>query len=272
LLLIGCTKEDSGDGGAENGTTSGSFRTSCGTVSNGDLQNPVDPSDGIKGQIRYIGPNLVSLTLATGEQLIKLHGLDTPYQEWQKSGAETLIQSLISEGEGYFFAAGSDCPAILNDGGRGVLGQVFSATGKSFSESLIKRGYANPSYDSCGGDLISSCYSALEEETSNEIAGDLEAFLWKPVSDSNGKLAIHTSPYDTVVIVNGEQGANQGAGNGYGSLARFGKPGCAYGAATVRVVNEKGAAYLFNGKPEIKIPDGCSRWKMVGSSLQRNVK
>jgi hypothetical protein len=95
---------------------------------------------------------------------------------------------------------------------------------------------------------------------------------WKPLSDSTGKLAIHTSPYDTIVIVNGETGTNQGPGNGYGSLARFNKPGCAYGAATVRVVNERGAAYMFNGQSEIKIADGCSRWKRVGNSLQRNVK
>jgi hypothetical protein len=276
VLLSGCTKEDSGgssgDSGSDTEAATGNFRTSCGTVVNGELENPVDPGDGVRGALTYIGPNLISIALKSGPQLIKLHGLDEPYEDWKRSGAETLIKSLIDEGDGYLYSPGADCGFRLSDGGQGVIGQVFSASGKSFSESLIKSAYANLGYDSCQGGLISSCYSALEEETSNEIAGELEAFLWKPVSDSTGKLAIHTSPYDTIVIVNGETGTNQGPGNGYANLARFNKPGCAYGAATVRVVNERGAAYMFNGQPEIKIPDGCSRWKKVGNSLQRNVK
>jgi hypothetical protein len=276
LLSTGCTKDDSGgsggNGNPSDGGATGNFRTSCGTVLNGSLQNPVDPGDGVSGPLRYIGPNLISIELRTGPQLVKLHGLDEPYEDWKRSGAEALLNSLISEGNGYYYSAGVDCAFSLSDGGRGVIGHLFSATGKSFSESLIKKGYANPRYDSCNGDLISSCYTALAEETANEIAGEIEAFLWKPISDSTGKLAIHTSPYDTIVIVNGETGTNQGSGNGYGSLARFSKPGCAYGAATVRVVNERGAAYLFNGQSEIKIPNGCDRWKKVGNSLQRNVK
>ena len=57
-------------------------------------------------------------------------------------------------------------------------------------------------------------------------------------------------------------GTNQGPGNGYGSLARFSQPGCAYGAnVQVKVIDERtGAAYTFNGSDTITIPNGCNRY------------
>ncbi len=276
VSLLACTKEDNSSsddsGGASGGQAVGDFRTNCGTVFNGSLENPVDPDDGQRGALRYIGANLISIKLKTGEQLIKLHGLDAPYEEYKKRGAETVINELIAEGDGYFYLAEKGCEVTLGDGGRGVIGHVYSARGTSFTESLINKGYANVGYDSCQGSLISSCYAALEEEVSKEIAGDLEEFLWKPVSDSNGKLAIHSSPYDTTVIVNGETGTNQGSGNGYGSLARFGKPGCGYGTARVRVVNAEGAAFLYKGQAEFTIPDGCRRWKLKNGTISPDTK
>jgi hypothetical protein len=275
LCLSGCTKDDSGSDTPESpagGGAIGNFRTNCGTVFNGSLENPVDPDDGQRGALRYIGANLVSIKLKTGDQLIKLHGLDAPYEEFKRRGAETVINELIAEGDGFFYKAERDCDVTLDDGGQGIIGHIFSARGTSFSETLINKGYAKVGYDSCQGSLISSCYSALEEEVSNEIAGELEEFLWKPVSDSNGKLAVHSSPYETTVIVNGETGTNQGPGNGYGSLARFTKSGCAYGAARVRVVNSEGAAFLYKGQAEFTIPDGCQRWKLKNGTISPDRK
>lgn len=275
ILSVGCTKEDSGgdDSTGETSSAQGEFRTSCGTVFNGTLENPVSAEDGTRGVLSYMGPNLVSIKLKSGDQLIKLHGLDVPWEDYKRSGAESVMQKLIAEGDGYFFKAAPDCSVTLDDGGEGVIGHVFSATGKSFTEALLKSGYADPGYDSCGGSLVGSCYRALEEEVSAEIAGEVTAFLWKPASDSNGKLAIHTSPSGTTIKISGEIGANQGGGNGFGSLARFSKPGCAYGSdVRVEVVDENGAAYLYKGEKFITIPNGCQRWKLKNGTISPDKK
>lgn len=276
ILSIGCTKEDTGgsdEATTDTGSSTSEFRTSCGTVFNGVLENPVSAKSGTRGTLRYIGPNLVSIALKSGDQLIKLHGLDVPYEDYKRSGAQSVMEKLIAEGDGYLFMAEPECAVTLDDGGEGVIGHVFSATGKSFTEALLKSGYADPGYDSCGGSLVSSCYRALEEETSAEIAGEVTEFLWKPVSDSNGKLAVHSSPYGTTIRVNGEVGANQGGGNGYGSLARFNKPGCSYGGnVRVEVLDENGAAYLYKGEKFITIPDGCQRWKLKNGTISPDKK
>ena len=272
LNLAGCTKE-SDDNGSTGQATAGELRTDCGTVFNGQINNPPKASKAQVGSVRFIGSNLVSMKLKDGEQLIKLHGLGTPYEDYKNSGARTVITELAAEGDALFYIATEDCQVTLSDGGKGVIGHVFSAQGKSFSETLIKKGYAQVSSDSCQGNLISTCYSALEDQTAQTIAGELTEFLWKPVSDSNGKLAVHTGPYGTSVIVNGETGANQGGGNGFGSLARFSKPGCSYGAnVKVQVVNENGASYYYKGQPFITIPNGCQRYKIKGGTLAPDKK
>lgn len=272
LSLVGCTKESDGNNSSAP-AAAGELRTDCGTVFNGQINNPPKASKAQVGPVRFIGANLVSMKLKDGEQLIKLHGLGAPYEDYKNSGAKTVINELAAEGDALFYIATPDCSVTLNDGGKGVIGHVFSAKGKSFSETLIKKGYAQVSSDSCQGSLISTCYSALEEQTAQTIAGDLTEFLWKPVSDSNGKLAIHTGPYGTTVVVNGETGRNQGGGNGFGSLARFNKPGCAYGAnVKVQVLSENGASYLYKGQPFITIPNGCQRYKIKGGTLAPDQK
>ena len=272
LSLTGCTKE-SDDNNSSAPATAGELSTDCGTVFNGQLTNPPKASKAQVGPVRFIGANLVSMKLKDGEQLIKLHGLGAPYEDYKTSGARTVINELAAEGDALFFIATPDCSVTLNDGGTGVIGHVFSAKGKSFSETLIKKGYAQVSSDTCQGSLISACYSALEDQTSQTIAGELTEFLWKPASDSTGKLAVHSGPYGATVIVNGETGTNQGGGNGFGSLARFNKPGCAYGAnVKVKVVNESGAAYLYQGQPFVTIPNGCQRYKIKGGTLAPDKK
>lgn len=272
LCLTGCTK-DPNDSNSSSPAAAGELRTDCGTVFKGQRNNPIKASKAQVGPVKFIGSNLVSIRLKDGEQLVKLHGLGTPYEDYKNSGARTVINELASEGDALLYMATEDCAVTLNDGGRGVIGHVFSAKGKSFSETLIKKGYAQVSSDSCQGALISECYTALEEQTAQTIAGELTEFLWKPVSDSNGKLAVHTGPYDTNVIVSGETGKNQGGGNGFGSLARFSKPGCSYGAnVRVQVLNQNGAAYFYKGQPFITIPNGCQRYKIKGGTLAPDSK
>lgn len=69
-------------------------------------------------------------------------------------------------------------------------------------------------------------------------------FLWKPVSDSDGKLVVLTDAGNDLSLVDLntgqtiEQGTNKGASNGYGATVRFSQPGSAY--SNVAVVNEAG--------------------------------
>lgn len=80
-------------------------------------------------------------------------------------------------------------------------------------------------------------------------------FLWKPISDSTGKLAIHL-PVGSAgpISVNGETGAYGGYGNGNRYLGRFSKPGSAYGM---------NVPVSYPGLSGI-IPDGSKRWEGAG--------
>lgn len=101
--------------------------------------------------------------------------------------------------------------------------KIILPTLLAISLSACTESSSSDSADGCGSETISPCLNALQE--SDPItAGELDTFLWKPQADSDNNLAIHTGPSRTTVTVNGEVGINQGAGNGYGSLARFSKP------------------------------------------------
>lgn len=276
ILAITCTaactqpgeenQKSAGGGGAA--IPSGAFSTNCGTVVNGKLRNPPSPSDGFKSPVKVLGPNLLSINLPTGPLMVKLHNLGAPSNNAKASAAMRTLEDLATGEEGIFIPADSECSSALGSKTSGALGQVFTASGRSYSEALIARGQSQVSTDPCGGSLLKTCYEALEEDTAEKVAGEIGKLLWKPVSDSTGKLAVHSAPYGASVKVNGELGVDQGAGNGYGSLARFSKPGCAYGNnVQVQVFNSKGAAYTFNGATTITIPSGCSRTCLVGGTI-----
>lgn len=83
-------------------------------------------------------------------------------------------------------------------------------------------------------------------------------FLWKPASDSNGKLAIHTpnNLHVTSITVGGETKTKpDGIGNGFRPLWRFGKAGGSYGAPVpVAMKLADGRDYTAT------IPNGGQRW------------
>jgi hypothetical protein len=206
------------------------------------------------------------------EQLIKLHGIDVPALGSQRAVAQEVIASLSLQGDGYFYAAEPDCSINLEDGTQGIVGHLFSANGKSFAEELIKKNAAIVSTDVCQGFKVSPCYRALAEQSIPptptieipEYEGPATAkgfILWKPISDSDGRLAVHSVPYGTSVRVEGEMGRNQGGGNGYGSLARFRKTGCSYGKnVKLELILSGGEKHTFKDKTFATIPDGCRRW------------
>lgn len=277
LTASGCTQEDSGDDSSgpsgenqQEAPNLRNLRTSCGTVFNGEMFNPIESGEARRGTVRAIGPNMVAMKTKRGEDIIKLHGIEPSGDSQMDAQAEALIAELSSEGEAYFYLAEPECTFALDDGQEGLVGHLFSARGKSFGEQLIRKGLVDVSLDICRGSLISSCYRALAEEAAPTptpfpiFQGPPTAkgfMLWKPVSDNDGRLAIHTVPYGTSVRVIGETGSNHGPGNGYGSLARFRRDGCDYGRnVKVELILSDGSKHMFGDKSFAVIPDGCSRW------------
>lgn len=268
ICSVGCVKKED-DSSSTSGSTAPSkpFHTDCGTVVNSSLKNPVDPKDGVRGTVTVVGGNLLIMKPEKGgDVLIKLHALGVPSSQSIQSAATNTLKEYSKE-PAVFFPAGKTCTTRV-DTATGTVGQVFTASGKSYSEKLLNDGYARVESDGCDASLIYACYQALEEEAARNYAGEVEAFLWKPISDSNGKLAIHASPADTIITVNGEGGQDFSGGNGYANLARFSKPGCSYGKnVTVKLTNSKGAPYRLAGKTSITIPDGCQRYCVRNGSL-----
>lgn len=264
LSILGCVKED--DTSSSESSTK-PFRTDCGTVSNSSLENPANAKDGVRGTVKVIGANLLIMKPETGgDILVKLHAIGAPSSQSIQTAAQRVLSELAKE-PAVFFPAGKTCTTRV-DSATGTVGQLFTASGKSYSERLLNEGYGRVESDGCDSSLIYSCYEALAEEASKNNAGEVEAFLWKPVSDSNGKLAIHATPADTVISVNGETGQDFSGGNGYANLARFSKPGCSYGKnVTIKLTNSKGVPYRFAGKSSITVPDGCQRYCIRNGSL-----
>lgn len=245
--------------------------TNCGVVQGDSVSSTVSSEDGIPirvqtvsgtNQVIYYEENDPEATL----RLLKLQGI---------SGAETgesnfAIQFLEENTGGrlYLFLADDDCEAVVDGGGIANVGTLVNSAGISINEELIRSGFvAVEQSDLCKIEQISSCLNALKE-SSPITAGELDELLWKPNSDSDGRLAVHSGPSNTTVIVNGEVGMNQGGGNGYGSLARFSQSGCNYGSARVQVIDgNSGLPYSVNGSATLVIPNGCQRTCLSGGVL-----
>ena len=272
FALPGCQKP-SDDGESSGGTNPSSGRpiennaevtTDCGVVMDGDLHNPIERSDGEIVRVdEVLGNNLVVIQgtgpNAGGPRLLKLHGLGAGPKD-RSQAAMNMIESL-SSGTAFYYQAAKDCTTTLEGGGQGTIGQLISRDGKSFSESLVKSGLADvDSADACGGDKIAACLSALKG-TGIESKGEMRDFLWKPVSEKDGKLIIHELHCNATALVNGTPLTYYGSGNGRCGTYRSSKPGCAYGAnIKVEVIDKAtGRPYSHNGQPFVMIPNGCNR-------------
>ena len=266
VCCAGCRKDSHGSkggGGSNNDPTvnKGDFLTSCGTVVNGELKNPVASKDGIRVTTEVLTPSQIIGTMSDGGKiLIKLHGIKDGSSKFL-AAATAKLKAIAGDGQAIFFKAGEDCTTTVSGGGVATVGSLFTLAGKSYAEELIASGYATLAYnDYCGGSLISNCYDSLQEDAP-KVGDVLTKFLWKPEADKDGKLVVLVSTYNAKVVVNGETLNNTGASNGYGSTARGTRNGCAYGAnPRVRVYTSKDEIVLFpNGQAEYVIPNGCQR-------------
>lgn len=252
LFALSCSSS-----GSSNDDESGSVDpTTCGTIVKGSYKNPVSDGDGeVVFFVSAPKSNLLIVQNQSGQDFqIRLLGITDEPQN-KLFVARDIISGFASDGLLFVPAGCTDTSA-----GNAQIGSVFNRIGRNLVESLVTAGVAtaNPS-DICGGAQIGQCLITISN--SDPInSGPLSSFLWKPVSDSDGNLAIHTGPFGTTVLLNGVAGRNQGPGNGYGSLARFPKPGCAYGGVRIEVVDSQGLPYTVGGKTSFTVPSPCGRF------------
>ena len=266
LGIAGCTKSggsDDGDAGDSGGTPSGEsgqITTDCGIVSTGQRFNPISQSQGVQVGVEPTGSNLLIVTIPEGRLLLKLQGL-YPVDDYLASGAMAKLNELAAAGRPWFFQAAPDCSVTLDNGAVGTVGQLVTPDGRSYSEELIRSGFASvDTSDVCGGSLIGSCYAALAQ-SSKRVVGTIQHLLWKPASDVTGLLVVLVDVYDAYVYVNGQFIGTGEPSNGWGSTVRATRPGCTYGSnVRVSVKDSKGGIYLFpGGQEEYVVPNGCVR-------------
>ena len=161
--------------------------------------------------------------------------------------------------QAYLVRAGAVCP-VFDGGAEGILGQIFTLGGENLNELLLESGSVASTSDSCGGELIQSCYQGLEtiEDVSFLTIG---RFLWKPVSERDGSLVVLVDAFNVQVVVNGETLTDFGPSNGFGTTARASRSGAAFGGnITVEFFDLEGRRVLLNnGNSTITIPNGSQR-------------
>lgn len=276
LFVVGCTKESSDSSSDDssntpattNSTASSSANVKCGVFTDGAFQSAVPFERGEKVRVKGVSSDLVIITRTSGEQagneqLVKLQGITgSGLSSGKKQRAINFIQANASFNSTFLPAADS-CNVALDGGGQGVYGHIFTSSGQSLNELLVQKGLALPEAGVCGGDALAGCYAGLpvEEETSNVV---INRFLWKPVSESNGRLVILVDSFGVNASIEGASssmsGENRGPSNGYGSTIRYPLSGCGYGSATVRFYDSLDRVVPFaNGDTSLRIGNGCER-------------
>lgn len=266
ISLVGCGSGGGGDSGDDGGNSAltKEFATECGTVRGGSVKNPISASR-VVSVVSVIDSNSIIIREAAGDLLVKLHGLSTTNS--RNSQAVRALQAL-STGEVYFVPAGNGCTATVSGGGVATVGQLFSATGSSFSEELLKKGLAGEIEltGTCNEEAIAQCYTTMRETNKLKSAGEITDFLWKPRAESpynEGSPVIHVNPCNATVYVNGEPLRDFGEGNGRCNTSRMFSSCGSYGSnIKVEVIdNESGLPYFNGDDPFVIVPNGCSRYE-----------
>lgn len=275
LILLSACVADSNDDSSDNGGngdnggnddgTNVKFASECGTLVNGIVKNPVSISNKVNF-VSVADSNAIIVSVPLGNILVKLQGIDSARSDQRNSSISTL-NSLVTS-ELYFQEASPNCTTTVDGGGIAIVGQLFTSSGKSISEELLKSGLSInvDSSSACGEDQISGCYQVIKEANEIKSAGEITDFLWKPRADSvfnPGKPVIHVDACDATVFVRGQALTDYGPGNGRCNTSRMFSDCSTYGT-NIRVEvkdNSTGLPYLHNGQPFVTVPSGCSRFE-----------
>ena len=267
MLALAACNSGGGSSGPENGIEV-KLASACGTVSGGDLQNPVSKAVPVEVVAVASSNSLIireTSVPAQGNILVKLHGLQAATT--RASQAVSLLKTLASGGA-YFIPAGENCNSTVEGGGLAQSGQLFTLDGKNYTEELLTRGLggAIESTGTCNESSVASCYSAMKEANAIKSAGEITDFLWKPAAESpynRGNPVIHANPCNATVYVNGNALIEFGPGNGRCNTSRMFSSCSSFGTnIKVEIIdNETGLPYFNGPDPFVIVPNGCSRYE-----------
>lgn len=259
----------------------------CGTVRNGNLENPSTRAELVRviatSSTQVVITRLLGLE-AGNPQIVKLHGLSAVGLSNTANRLGVNYIAANAAPEAYVVIESQECEVEIDGTGIGVVGQLFTKSGQSINEELIRQGYARSTNDTCRGNLISACYNEIAASApviEDPVApppgvpagggsgggfneGVISWFLWKPVSESNGNVVVLVNPRNVRVEVTGavnETLVDSGPSNERGTTARGRRTGCAYGGnITVSFFNVLGQAIpVAGGGTTVNIPNGCNR-------------
>lgn len=262
--FVSCTKSG-GDGRSSEDGGGGTdfndpFRSECGAVQDSVLQNPVDLGNAEDVNVRVVGPNLVVILQGSG-RLVRLHGIDASPFAFERANAEATLRSFAAQRLIFVpVLTTGPCLVTTTGGGQGEAGYLYTQNGVNIGEKLLADGDARLlANDACGGQLLNSCYNALTDG-SDAVGGIVQQFLWKPVSDSDGKLVVTLNPAASLTL-QGEEFRDAGPGNGRSSALRASKPGCSYGSniALTGLRDKNGRRLVGPDGNTIVIGNGCNR-------------
>ena len=278
LALSACTKSSDNDASDDfieldnAAVTAASFTTDCGVVVEGQLENPVDELTGVLVDVMALNSDLVVVTRKEGDQagnqqLVKLHGITSAGvdETFRQDGLRIINTEFGSNSRLFIASSSDDCSVAVDGGGRGVFGQILSASGRNLNETLVNLRAALAGNDPCGGDLVVNCYSAIADSLPELRSPSVVSnFLWKPQSERDGNLVVLLNPSDVRVVANGTTLTNTGFSNGRGTTARANRSGCSFGAnVRVEFFDREGLPIPIgpgaDAPTSIVIPNGCNR-------------
>lgn len=268
-VLMGCGGGGGGGGGGDSTilTPNQLYASRCGTPVDGALVNPATNDHAEAVNVQAVTSDTLIVTRLEGSQagatqLVKLQGITG---DGGSSGVN-VINGLLAGGPAALVLPGSDCAVTADGGGQGVAAQLFTLGGESINERLLSEGAVRTAVDVCGSELLSGCYQTIEAEAISPKR--IHDFLWKPVSESNGNLAVLVDPADITVVVTGAVSdtlINTGPSNGRGTTARSGRfSGGEFGNnVLVEFFDENGKRVLVNnGDRAIVIGVGSQRVRL----------
>ena len=242
----------------------GSLSTSCGLPIDGQLQKKLKSTPFMKARLNDVVSAELYIFSSVDDGSSVLIKLPAVADNSTSSTQRYNIRSLIAnEGTVSLYKTREDCVVEVPGGGKAFIANVVLGNGKVLAEELLKTGLLKVDEIVCEPQEILSCYNSLYRKDFGTTIGDqvVSNFLWKPVSDKDGKLTVLLNPGGVDVYVGNEKLSHSGSGNGRATIVRGNKQGCNYPAPIrVKVIDSNGKLVAFpGGKAYYDIPNGCKR-------------
>lgn len=151
-LVLGCSSSD----GSEEASTALFLNSLCGAY-----EQEVLLADSSQAELVSVSVAGTDRAVINGEVLLKFHGVTSEgVSPFTLEEGINVLRSLLSSGA-YLVRAGEPCIFTEEDGGIGILGQLFTPGGVSINELLIQQGFVLPFSDICDPDGLFSCYQSI---------------------------------------------------------------------------------------------------------------